>query len=110
MVDGEVTERFTGVSIINPQVPAGLGRLQAYGHHVVNFFYLVGDFKYLQNNSRIRLLRMLSVALEEEIKVLDFVLWLNYYYFVLLDCFLLFLHFLTSLIKFALELREGLGG
>ena len=43
---------------------------------------------------------MLSVALEEEPKVLDFVLWLNCYYFVLLDCFPLFLHFLTSLIKF----------
>ena len=35
-------------------------------------------------------------------KVLDFVLWLNYYYCVLLDCFPLLLHFLTSLIKFAL--------
>ena len=46
--------------------------------------------------------RILSIALEEELKVLDFVLWLNYYYFVLLDCFPLFLHFLTSLIKFAL--------
>ena len=42
------------------------------------------------------------MALEKELKVLDFVLWLNYYYFVLLDCFPLFLHFLTSLIKFAL--------
>ena len=44
---------------------------------------------------------MLSTALEEELKVLDFVLWLNYYCFVLLDCFLLILHFLTSLVKFA---------
>ena len=41
-------------------------------------------------------LRILSIALEEEIKVLDFVYCLNYYYFVLLDCFPLFLHFLTS--------------
>ena len=45
---------------------------------------------------------MLSIALEEELKGLDFVLWLNYYYFVLLDFFPLFLHFLTSLIKFIL--------
>ena len=41
------------------------------------------------------------MALEEETRVLDFVLWLNYYYFVLFDCFPLFLHFLISLIKFA---------
>ena len=44
---------------------------------------------------------MLSIVLEEELKVLDFVLWLKYYYFVLLDCFPLFLHFLVSLIKFS---------
>ena len=29
-------------------------------------------------------------------------LWLNCYYFVLLDCFSFFVHFLTSLIKFIL--------
>ena len=31
--------------------------------------------------------------------MLDFVEWLNYYYFVLLDSFPFSLHFLTSLIK-----------
>ena len=31
--------------------------------------------------------------------------WLNYYYLVLLDCFPLFLHFLTSLIKLILWLK-----
>jgi len=36
-------------------------------------------FWYLQNYSRI-MLRILSVAHEEELRVLDFVLWLNYYY------------------------------
>ena len=46
-------------------------------------------------------LGILSIALEE-LKVLDFVLWFNYYYFVLLECFTLFLHCLTSPIKFAL--------
>ena len=57
-------------------------------------------------------LRVLSIALEEELKVLDFVSWLNYYYFVPLDCFLLFLYlFKTPLIKFfLLELGDGLGG
>ena len=40
------------------------------------------------------------MSLEEELKVLDFILWLNYYYLVLLDYFPLFLHFLTFLIKF----------
>ena len=47
-----------------------------------------------------------SVALEEELKVLDFVLWLNYYYFVLLDSSPLLLHFLISLIKFTLQNSE----
>ena len=42
------------------------------------------------------------MGLEEELNVLDFVLWLNHFNFVLLDYFPLFLHFLTSLIKFAL--------
>ena len=45
---------------------------------------------------------MLSTALEEELKVLDFVPWLKYYYFVLLDYFPFFLRFLASLIKFIL--------
>ena len=30
---------------------------------------------------------ILLIALEEELKVLDIVLWLSNYYFVLLDCF-----------------------
>ena len=50
---------------------------------------------------------ILFTALEEELKVLDTVLWLNYY-FVLLDCFPFFLYFLTSQFKLSLEL--GLGG
>ena len=46
-------------------------------------------------------LRILSVVLEEELKVLDFVYRLNYYYFFLLACFPWFLHFPTSLIIFS---------
>ena len=44
-------------------------------------------------------LRILPIALEEEVKVFDFIEWLNYYYFILLDYIPLFLHFLTSLLK-----------
>ena len=62
-----------------------------------------------KNNSRIWF-RTLSIALKEELKVLDLVFWLNYYSFVSLDCFLVFLHFLSSLIKFSLWNLEGLGG
>jgi len=43
----------------------------------------------------------MSVALEEELRVLDLVLCLSCY-FAFLDCISLFLHFLTSLIKFPL--------
>ena len=39
-------------------------------------------------------LRISSRALEEELKVSDFVLWLNYI-FVLLGCFPLLLHFFS---------------
>ena len=39
------------------------------------------------------------VALEEDLKILDFAYWLNYYYLVTLDCFPFLLHVLTSLIK-----------
>ena len=39
------------------------------------------------------------MALEEELKVLDIVLWLNYVYFVFFDSFPFFLHVVTSLIK-----------
>ena len=45
-----------------------------------------GESWFLQNNSRI-CVRMLSIALEEELSVLDFVLWLSYYYCVLFDYF-----------------------
>ena len=42
---------------------------------------------------------MLPTALEEELKVLDFVQWLSYHYFALFEYFPLFLNFLISLIK-----------
>ena len=45
-------------------------------------------------------LRILPIAPQEEVKVFDFIEWLNYYYyFILLDYIPLFLHFFTSLIK-----------
>ena len=48
-------------------------------------------------------LRISSTTLKEELNVLDFILWLNFYYVVFLDYFPLFL---TYLVKFA----EGLRG
>ena len=42
---------------------------------------------------------MFPIVFEEELKVLAFVEWLNYYYSVLLDCFPFSLYILTSLIK-----------
>lgn len=49
-------------------------------------------FQYLHNSSGMWL-RISSVALEEELKVLDFVLQQNYYYCVWLDSFPLVLYF-----------------
>ena len=45
---------------------------------------------------------LLPTLLKAELKVLDFVKCLEYYYFVMLDSFPLFLPFLTSVIKFIL--------
>ena len=62
------------------------------GQHAANFFHLVGV---LVSAQRLKdTAQDIIYSPEEEIKVL--VVWLNYYYFVLLD------YFLTSLIKSAL--------
>ena len=53
-------------------------------------------------------IRVLFIGLEEELKLLNFVEWLNYYYSNLFNYFLFFffpLYFLTSLIKFILRLK-----
>jgi len=72
------------------------------GHHVVNFS-LDGGFS-IYKTAHKRWLRILYLALEKELEVLEFAYVLNYY-LVLLDYFPLFLHFLTSLIKFILCLK-----
>ena len=69
--------------------------LSGCDQHAGNFFLMVEN---LQNRSGIWI-RVLSIALEEEPKVLDFILWLHYYYFGFLGCFPLSLHFLTSQIN-----------
>ena len=58
-------------------------------------------FYYPQNDWKLSL-RILSIALGEELQGLDFVLWPYCYYLVLLNSLPLFLHFPTSLIKVAL--------
>ena len=42
-----------------------------FGHHIVNFFSIWWVFQYLQEAHRIWL-RILSLALEKELKILDF--------------------------------------
>ena len=63
--------------------------LCACGQHAVNFLFgrsLVSDKK----TSRVWF-KTLSIAFEEELEVLDFVLRFNCYYFVMFDPFSLFL-------------------
>ena len=69
---------------MNFLVPAGLAG--TWGQHTVNFFQPGGGFSICKTAPR-TWLRILSLVLEEELKSLDFVEWLNHYYFVLLDCF-----------------------
>ena len=71
------------------------------GHHVVNFSLDRGFSIY--KTAHKRWLRILSLALEKELEVLEFAYVLNYY-LVLLDYFLS-LHFLISPIKLILWLK-----
>lgn len=74
-------------------------RSQCDGSNLSGVYMLVGSMQltsstwwrlqYLQNSSRLWL-RMLPIVLEEELRILGFVLWLNCYDFVFLDCFLWF--------------------
>lgn len=87
-----------GISVITFLIPKGLWSMCWWSE--CTFFPLAagaGGPKILQDNSRI-CVRISSVALEEELRAPDFISLLNYYYFLLLDCFPLFLHFVTSLI------------
>ena len=49
-------------------------------------------------------LRILSIALEKEVRFLEYASLLHYYYLVSFDCSM-FLHFLTSLIKLIFWLK-----
>ena len=60
--------RQLGVNIINLLVPVSLGSTCLWANYSSTWW----GFQHLQNSSRIWL-RVLSIALEEELKVLDFV-------------------------------------
>ena len=80
------------------------GSNQSWGEGV---YMLVGSIQltsstwwgrqHLQNSSKDRAQHIM--VHEEELNVLEFAEWLNYYYFVLLDCFPFSLYLLMSLIK-----------
>ena len=95
MVGGELV----GVSIIHLLVTTGLGSACLWAADSSRLPSRWG-FRYLQNSSK-DLVQVISGP-EGDLKVLDFVYWLKYYYFVLFDCFPFFLLFLSSLIKFIL--------
>lgn len=87
LLDGEVTGDVLGVLIVVFWLQLVWG-LHAGYQHAINVFILVGFFRVCKTKIW---LRILSIACKEELKELDFVLWLNYYHVVLLDCFPLFL-------------------
>lgn len=60
-----------------------------------------GFIQQLQNSSKDKAQNIIY-SIQEKLKVPEFIEWLKYYYFVLLDYFPFFLHFLPSLIKFTL--------
>ena len=76
-------------------------------HRAVNFFHQIGVSVSIRQLGYgcIIWLRILSIALEKELKAFNFAYWLNYYCFVLFDCFPLLLYFLISLIKLILWLK-----
>ena len=81
-----------GVNII-PSSPNWSGGLCAWWS-IVNFFHLLG----LLVSAKLKdMTEVLSIALTEALKALDFVSWLNYYYFVLFYCLPLLWHFFLVL-------------
>ena len=92
LVDGEIIG-----SITNLLVPTGLGSLcfwAAYGWLLPRG----GGIQHLQTASR-TWLRILSIVFEE-LKFLDFVEWVNYYY-----CFLFSLHFSLPWLNWFFDLK-----
>ena len=82
LVDGEVTSCISRVNITS--LPIGLRSTGLWS--TVSWLCLTWcGFQCLQNSWRIWL-RMLSTVLERKLKILEILLWINYYYFVLLDC------------------------
>ena len=79
-----------------------MSRLQS-GHHAVNFFHLVGVLVSIRQLTGHGSEHYLYPS--KGIKVFDYSYLLNYYCFVLLDYFPLFLYFLISLIKHTLWLK-----
>ena len=73
------------------------------GHNVVNFFHLVWVSVSIRQLTGY--CSEYSIALEEELKVLDCASWLNFYCLVSFDSFPLFLHFLPPVIKLILWLK-----
>lgn len=96
LVDGEVNRVIFQESAFN-LIPMVWG-LSACDQHAINFFHLMGG---LVSAKQLKDMAQNSI-LDKELKVLDFVLWLNYHDFVLLGCLPLFLCSLISSIKFAL--------
>lgn len=75
-LDGEVTGDVLGVLFVVFWLQL-VWSLHAGDQHAVNVFILVGFFRVCKTKIW---LRILSIACKEELKELDFVLWLNYYY------------------------------
>lgn len=96
LVDGEVNRVIFQESAFN-LIPMVWG-LSACDQHAINFFHLMGG---LVSAKQLKDMTQNSI-LDKELKVLDFVLWLNYHDIVLLGCLPLFLCSLISSIKFAL--------
>ena len=68
------------------------------GQHAVNFLHLV-VVGFLISSKQVKNMCQDNIySTWGGTRVLDLVLWVSYYYFVLLDCFPLFLHFLTFII------------
>ena len=96
---------LVGGEIIGSQHHQPSGSKQSGVYMLVGSIQLTSStwwgFQYLQNSSK-DIAQNITYSPWRGTKSPRLCLMLNYYYFVLLDCFPFFLHFLTSLIKFTL--------
>ena len=95
---------LTGNQYLHLPVPSSLGSTCLWAAH--SWLLLLDEGFTICKTAPRTWLRILSIVIDEELNVLDFVEWLNYYYSVWLHSFPFPLYVLTSLSQLILWLKR----